>query len=732
MASNGSFNTSGYTGNDGKLYLTFSWSIKSQDPATNKTVISWSLKGAGLPSGYYYKAGGFKVIINGQTVYSKSTDYRIELYTGTVVASGTATITHDTNGTKRFSASAEAGIYYYAVNCSGSGSWDLTPIPRYATSSQSLNDKTETTIKMNWASDSTVDYIWYSKDNGSNWTGVNVTDSKSGTYTISGLTPNTTYKIKTRVRRKDSQLTTDSSVLSVTTYNYPYCIEAPAFVIGEPVTLRFENPLRREFTFHIVCNGIEIENSWTISGVSYYGLGAESTKNQLYATMPNDPSANYSVITICDGYRVNYSNPNSTVSVDATECAPTEFDFYYWDTNEDVSYVTGDLGAIVKGYSNLLVGVLNHATARYGATMARYAFTIDTQSQEEPYSADTVETTFGAIKSAGVKRLSVRAYDSRGLSTLVYQDITVYDYEKPVINADIKRHNGFEAETVLKISGKYSRLTINGTDKNAMVYVLYRYRETNGVWTDWTALHISSNTAGEFVCADTYFTLDNSKSFEFEIQAKDELDTTTLPVPVDVGKAIFFISSNKKKCYNNGVEIPTFESVYPIGSVFCNSTNTNPSEIYGGTWELIDKGFKSGSTESSQNATDYLSKFNVASIRGGNTIRLRINVTTAKEIAETTVSLGTVDLAQHGLTKDDTGFFPYTVYSGVSVSDGANAVILVYFTSNGVLQTADAFQSNGTHTLPANTPFYFDVVLPVTPNQMLDEFCDKFYWKRIA
>ena len=99
-----------------------------------------------------------------------------------------------------------------------SGELKLTDIPRYATSVQSLKSKTSSSITMNWSSDNTIDYILYSTNNGSSWTGINVTDGKSGSYTISGLSANTTYKIKTRVRRKDSQVTTDSSALSVTTY----------------------------------------------------------------------------------------------------------------------------------------------------------------------------------------------------------------------------------------------------------------------------------------------------------------------------------------------------------------------------------------------------------------------------------------------------------------------------------------------------------------------------------
>lgn len=126
MASSGSFNTTGYQGR----YLTFAWSVSSQSVANNTTTISWTLKGAGTASSSWYRSGNFKVVINGSTVYSSTT--RIQLYDGTLVASGNYTMTHDTAGNKTFTASAEAGIYTVAVNCTGSGTFTLPQIARAA------------------------------------------------------------------------------------------------------------------------------------------------------------------------------------------------------------------------------------------------------------------------------------------------------------------------------------------------------------------------------------------------------------------------------------------------------------------------------------------------------------------------------------------------------------------------------------------------------------------------
>ena len=131
MATSGSFQTTAYEG----ACLQFDWTLKSQSVANNQSVISWTLKGAGIQSGYWYMAGPFKCVINGTTVYQSSE--RIKLYTGTVVSSGELAIGHDTNGAKSFSAYVECAIYVKTVNCKGSGSWSLPDIGR--ASQPSLN-----------------------------------------------------------------------------------------------------------------------------------------------------------------------------------------------------------------------------------------------------------------------------------------------------------------------------------------------------------------------------------------------------------------------------------------------------------------------------------------------------------------------------------------------------------------------------------------------------------------
>lgn len=211
MASSGSFNTSGYSGR----YLTFAWNVASQDVANNRTVINWSLRGAGGSTSSWIMSGNFKVLINGQQVYFSSN--RIQLYNGTTVATGSFTINHNNDGTASFGAYAEAGIYYVAVNCSGSGSWSLPTIPRasqpsintYPNNSPDFNIGDKITIHMNRAA--------------SIFTHTVKINYGSTSYTIAtGVTNSCTFDTSTIANALYALIpnaNTYSNTISVTTYN---------------------------------------------------------------------------------------------------------------------------------------------------------------------------------------------------------------------------------------------------------------------------------------------------------------------------------------------------------------------------------------------------------------------------------------------------------------------------------------------------------------------------------
>ncbi len=132
MASSGNFSTNKYSGSLGTCGLNLSWSITSQNIVNNTSTIHWVLKSNGtMGSGQWYKAGPVTVVIGGKTVLSISSRFNMN-GSGGFSRNGNVVITHNEDGSKSVSMSVKAAIYSASVNCTGSKSYTLTKINRYA------------------------------------------------------------------------------------------------------------------------------------------------------------------------------------------------------------------------------------------------------------------------------------------------------------------------------------------------------------------------------------------------------------------------------------------------------------------------------------------------------------------------------------------------------------------------------------------------------------------------
>lgn len=502
----GSFSTTKYE----VRYLRFSWSIVSQSIEDNTTTISWSLYGAGSDPGIYYKSGNFKVVIDGHTVYSSST--RIELYGNTRVASGRYTLTHDEAGAKTFSASAEAGIYYSAVNSRGSGRWELPTIPRYATVSQSLQSKTETSVTISWSSDKVIDYIWYSSNGGSSWTGVDIADASSGSYAISGLAANTAYNVVTRVRSKDSQLTTDSDVLAVTTYAFPYANSMPNFIVGDALTVGLYNPLNRAVTVVMLGNNGAQIASYSISGTSVKGFNTTAQQNALYNSIPNATRGQYTI-------RVTYSSHTTdksggTYSINTSICLPSIGTVAYQDTNSTVTEITGNNQNIVRNRSTVRY-TANGLAAQKGASVAGCSVTVNGISYALTVSGSTATGGNASIDSAMSVDAVFTVRDSRGLTASKTIKVTIYDWALPTALITLHRQDNYYTTTYLTVDARYS--SVDG--KNACTITYKAKKSADSAWT-------LSGTLQDNVT--TSLQMDNTSAWDVEITLVDSFNGRTV------------------------------------------------------------------------------------------------------------------------------------------------------------------------------------------------------------
>lgn len=447
MALSGSVSTNAYQGR----YLQVTWTA-TQSIANNTSTISWTLKGAGTGQSSYYYAGNFAVTIDGSTVYSVDNSNRIKLYDGTTVASGTKVLTHSTTGTKSFTITVKGAIYSYADNVSGTGSFTLNTIPRYANAVPTLTARTETTLSISWTADGIVDQFQYSIDNGGTWSTATDPNASTGSFSVSGLTANTAYNVKLKARRKDSQLTNESSAVSMSTYAYPYANSMPDFTIGNAVTLGLFNPLAHTVTVTLKASGGTTVATGTASGTTITLTG---TAASLYASIPNALSANYSVSVTYDGN--TSTNTGGLYIVDQNANKPVIGSFSYADSNGTATAITLDSSKIVQNISTpLFTG--SSLAAQNSATLATASVTVNgsTYTNNSPSATTTIQG--GVINSTSNVTATLTLTDSRGLTATKTVTVQMIAWSAPTGIIDVARQSNFYTETDMKVDADYTQI----------------------------------------------------------------------------------------------------------------------------------------------------------------------------------------------------------------------------------------------------------------------------------
>ena len=532
QVSSGSFVTNASEGRS----LTFSWSVDSTSIAENYTNIYWTVKGSGSYTGYVY-AGDFNVVIDGETVYNSST--RIQLWQGTVVASGYKKIYHDTYGNKQFTASVKSSIYEYAVDNTGSGSWDLPTIPRYATVSLSLNSKTESSITINWSSDSLIDCMWVSIDGGASFGTGFYREATSGSHTISGLNSNTTYKIRIQVRRKDSQLGTNSDVLSVTTESYPYCSKSNDFTIGDNVQLTIHNPLKRSCDIYFeLADGTVMLWREGVTGTGLSLTPSSSAQNSFYKSIPNAQSGRYKVRVVYNGKTMT-RNAGNTYKIRGDE-VPTLGEFSYKDNKSATVSVTGNNQHIVQNNSTVIAVVGTATVNKFAGGIAKYKVECNGKALEKTSSGNF---DIGTIDSARDVDLKLTVTDTRGLTSSKTIKVTMLSHAKPNAIVTLERLNNYEDESYLTVDGSVSSLN----SKNTMA-IKYRYKLSGGSYGSYTTIGDRQKQT---------LSLDKQNAYIFEVTVTDALGSSFIAEYVlNKGKFPLFVDTK-----NNAVGINEFPSV---------------------------------------------------------------------------------------------------------------------------------------------------------------------------
>lgn len=478
----------------------------------------------------------------------------------------TVRVNHTASGTATnipLSASWRFGGTYSGVSVgtiTASTTVDLNSIDRTAPAvTISTSGITVSSVTVSASASTTCDIWQYSKDGGSTWTQFSTTAGTTASSTISGLSPNTSYTVKVRARKRSNQVYGTSggstiktlgnailnSVSTVTaddatpTITFNRTIYSSAFTY----TLEIKNGSTSVLTIAIAAQSPGRANS-TLKLTSAQRtalLNAFTSSKSFTATF---------VLTTKSGTTTvgNSSSKTATVRTTAANSAPTFSNlsgFTYKDGNTSTVNVTGNDQFLVQGYSTLSVTAYT-ATANNGASISKYEATINGKT----VSSSTTSLNLGTISESGTLTLTVRAVDSRGYSVGRSKAITVIPYSKIDIQESetvVRRVNEVEALTQVEFAANISQILVSNVNKNALALLRYRYKKTSassyGPYTTITPQASATSTKITFE-SDEFISLDPDYSYNIQFYVSDKITADSYVITLPQGTPL--ISKRRK------------------------------------------------------------------------------------------------------------------------------------------------------------------------------------------
>lgn len=520
---------------DGRyLQLTITESV---DVPSNTSTLTWTLTSAG-GSAVYYTIDETIITINGITVYSKArTNWEDRVFPaakGSV--SGSLPVVHNSDGTKTATVEFFTRVYVFGSLDYG-GTMTLTNIDRTApTVSCSVSGITASGFKITANSSATADIWQYSLNGGSSWTQFSTTAGTSASITLSSLSANTSYSVKTRARKKSNQVYGTSGTVSAKTLggavlNSCSTVTADAATVSLTLNATVYNASYSNYV--TIKNGSNVyvsfaARTWSAGTANRTITLSQTERADLLDAMASLKSftATIELVTKDGSTQVgNTSTCTCTIQTTAENSAPTMTAFTFKDSRSTTSAVTGNDQLFIQTYSYLYV-TPGTATARNGASIVKYAATCN---------GKTVSNTTGAalnlngIGKSGTLDVVVTATDSRGYTVSNTQQITVIPYAKPKVSEiSLRRTNDIEAEMQLIFKGSISPITVSGTQKNSLKYVQYRYKLTSessyGSYTSILSSVTQNGTSFSFSNLELC-SLDANSSYDFHVYIRDQLNT---------------------------------------------------------------------------------------------------------------------------------------------------------------------------------------------------------------
>ena len=557
---------------------------------TLKVYLSYYTLEVGARSDSTISINGVSETYTAPAIYDYSSGWKKKL-----LKTKTVRVSHNADGTKSgvvLSASWRFSGTYSGVSIgtiTASATVTLNSIDRTApTVSCSVSNITANGFTISASSSATSDIWQYSLNGGSTWTQFSATAGTSATVTLSSLSPNTTYSVRVRARKRTNQVYGTSGTVSAKTLGGAVLLSCGSFS-ADAATVSLS--LRVTVYNAAYTNYITIKNGSTTylslagrvwsAGTAYRTITlTASERTTLLNAMASVKSftATIELVTKSGSTQIgSASTCTCTIRTSQANSGPSLSGFTFADSYSTTTAITDNNQVLIQDYSRLTV-TPGTATARNGASIVSYSAVCSGVTKSNTTGA---ALSLGTIGTSGTRDITLTVTDSRGYTASVTQSVTVVPYSKPrVSSVSLRRTNDIETEMQLVFNGSISPITVDGTQKNSLLYARYRYKLTSASsYNSYTSILGSvTATSSSFSFSNLELcNLDSESSYDFHLQIRDQLNSlTSLDLYFVVSQGTPLVALRKKMV---GINTPSPETaLHVVGDTRIEGTLT-PDEI---------------------------------------------------------------------------------------------------------------------------------------------------------
>lgn len=565
MALSGSVSTNGCPGEGEGRYYTLSWSA-TQSISNNTSTISWTLSTDGGYSSWMTERTVY-VDIDGERVFSKTE--AVDRYRGTI-ATGTKSISHNSDGTRSFSVSLGAAIYYASVQCTGSQTFTLDTIARASTLS---------------ASDGTL---------GTKTTLTADRKSSSFTHTLTWECGSYSGTIPAPASATSWDFTPELKLASVAPYGQKvYCTYTLSTYNGstlvgtdsKSVWFTIPSSVKPSCTLSLSdSNGYASTYGGYIQGESQLSVTINAT--QAYGS----PISRYSA----SANGTTYSTQTFTTSVLKTV-----------GTNTISATVTD--GRERPGSVSSNITVLAYSRPQITNLKVRRCNADGTENDRGGYGKISFHCTITPLSNKNTRACSLRYRQSGATTWTNAPAITLSSYDQDCNPPVIQMSDAHSYEVQINLTDAFG--TTSAATSISTGYCLYHIPAsgkgiTFGGIAEGDGFNVKMDaTFGENVNMKKNLQLDGNVNGKYLtgtwLQTTATTDLGKAPPKVAVLDNSGWIYYRTLSGLRADLGIGDYvDLIYPVGSIYMSVNATNPKNLFGGTWEQIQGRFLLGMSSS--------------------------------------------------------------------------------------------------------------------------------------